>query len=69
MSETENPPIAKAPVELPGPSDIPHVSVAGTIKPPGRIRGALEQFLADPGPTLRSVLSRKRGEAPTDSGF
>jgi hypothetical protein len=68
MSEAENPPIAEAPVELPGPSDIPHVSSSGVYEPPGPLQLAFWRFLAEPGRTLRSVLSRN-GTAPTKTDF
>ena len=63
---TRNPPYPKAPVDLPGPSDVPHFSTRGEIKHPGR-GTLLQQLEAWVGRVIRSVLSRARGTAPTET--
>ena len=60
------PPYPEAPVEMPGPSDVPHVSPSGEIKHPDR-GIPLQIAMAWVARLVRSVLPRERGEAPTET--
>jgi hypothetical protein len=61
-----NPPYPKAPVYMPGPSDIPHVSTMGEINDPDR-GIPLQRAEAWVERVVRSVRSRVCGTAPTET--